>query len=540
VTGALPASLKTPLRREALLAGGLAASVTALLLWLGPPGNDLAAHLYQRAVFLEHGFVLWNNFWYAGRYSFVTYSVLYYPLSALLGVKVLALASITAAAIGFTVVVGREWGLTARWSSRTFAVVWAGTVLSAAFPFALGAALALLALWALQQGFRGRFALLVILTLAASPLAFALLVVVLAGVALTRRARPRRIAVPVAVVAAAGLVELIVLRLFPDGGRYPFSAWGLIPAAAFCALGALVGWRRGRPLVGIYLAYLAACLLAYAIPSTLGSNIERLRYAAIPLAVLSVSTAGWRPLKLALPLLVVATTWNVTPLIANFRNAAGDPASSVTYWQPALRYLDRRLTPSYRVEAVDTLEHWPALFLPEAGVSIVRGWYRQNDFPTNEVLYGRVGPDAYRRWLTGLGVRFVVLSDAPPDYSSRPEAALVRGGIAGLHPVFRARHLTIYELDGAKPIITGPAKASVIQMQSARVVLRVGAPGNYRLAVRFSPYWQTLEGCVAPSRDGMIRLTAFEAGRIDLEFDVSVHRGLEVLTGSEPSRVCHG
>jgi hypothetical protein len=540
VTGALPASLKTPLRREALLAGGLAASVTALLLWLGPPGNDLAAHLYQRALFLEHGFVLWNNFWYAGRYSFVTYSILYYPLSALLGLKVLALASITAAAIGFAVVVGREWGLTARWSSRTFAVVWAGTVLSAAFPFALGAALALLALWALQQGFRGRFACLVILTLAASPLAFALLVVVLAGVALTRSARPRRITVPVVVVTAAGLVELIVVRLFPDGGHYPFRASGLVPAAAFCALGALVGWRRGRPLVGIYLAYLAACLLAYAVPTTLGSNIERLRYAAIPLAVLSVSIAGWRPLKVALPLLVVATTWNVTPLIANFRHAAGDPASSVTYWQPALRYLDRQLTPSYRVEAVDTLEHWPALFLPEAGVSIVRGWYRQNDFPTNEVLYGRFGPDAYRRWLTGLGVRFVVLSDAPPDYSSRAEEALVRGGIAGLHPVFRARHLTIYELDGTKPIITGPAQASVVRMLSARLVLRVGAPGDYRLAVRFSPYWQTLEGCVAPSRDGMIRLTAFKAGRIDLNFNVSVHRSFEVLTGSEPSRVCSG
>ena len=36
----------------------------------------------------------------------------------------------------FAIVVGREWGPAARWSSRTFAVVWAGIVLSAAFPFA--------------------------------------------------------------------------------------------------------------------------------------------------------------------------------------------------------------------------------------------------------------------------------------------------------------------------------------------------------------------------------------------------------------------
>src|ERR671934_1262266 len=133
------------LTAEALFAAGAAASLTAILLWAGPPGNDLAAHLYQRTLFLRHGFVLWNNFWYAGRYSFVTYSPLYYPLSAVLGIRVLALASIATAAAAFAIVVGRQWGPAARWSGRTFAVVWAGTVLSAAFPFALGAALALLA-----------------------------------------------------------------------------------------------------------------------------------------------------------------------------------------------------------------------------------------------------------------------------------------------------------------------------------------------------------------------------------------------------------
>src|SRR5207302_1100866 len=88
------------LTREALLAAVAAASFAAVLLWAGPPGNDIAAHVYQRALFLKHGFVLWNNFWYAGRYSFITYSVLYYPLSALLGIKVLALASVTIAALG--------------------------------------------------------------------------------------------------------------------------------------------------------------------------------------------------------------------------------------------------------------------------------------------------------------------------------------------------------------------------------------------------------------------------------------------------------
>ena len=154
-------------RREAALSAAAAAGVAALLAYLGPPGSDLAAHAYQRTVFLQHGFALWNNFWYAGRYSFVTYSLLYYPLAALLGIRLLAVATIATASLAFAVVLGRQWGSTARWSSRTFAVVWAGIVLSAAFPFALGVAFALLALWALQARRTWRFAALAGLTLAA-------------------------------------------------------------------------------------------------------------------------------------------------------------------------------------------------------------------------------------------------------------------------------------------------------------------------------------------------------------------------------------
>src|SRR3954470_14681666 len=181
----------TTVVREAALCAGVAALLASLLVWLGPPGADFAAHAYQRSAFLQHGFAFWNNFWYAGRYSFVTYSLLYYPLAALFGIKLLAVATIAVAALAFAVVLWLEWGPTARWSSRTFAVVWAGIVLSAAFPFALGFAFAMVAIWALQSGRNWRFAALAALTLAASPLAFLLLVVVLTGVALARRERLR-------------------------------------------------------------------------------------------------------------------------------------------------------------------------------------------------------------------------------------------------------------------------------------------------------------------------------------------------------------
>src|SRR5207244_11043942 len=126
--------------------------------------------------------------------------------------------------LALAVVLGREWGSTVRWSSRTFAVVWAGIVLSAAFPFSLGMAIALLAIWALQAGARWRFALLATLTLLASPLAFLLLVVVLTGVAVARREALQRNCVPVAGVPMAGLLAGALWRIFPGDGRFPFSA----------------------------------------------------------------------------------------------------------------------------------------------------------------------------------------------------------------------------------------------------------------------------------------------------------------------------
>src|SRR5690348_5224551 len=126
---------RTSVQREAILAAGAAGLLAAALVWLGPPGSDLAEHAYQRTLFLDDGFALWNNFWYAGRYSFVTYSVLYYPLAALLGIKLLAVLIVALSVGAFAAVVRAEWGAQATWAVRGFAVAWALLVLSAAYPF---------------------------------------------------------------------------------------------------------------------------------------------------------------------------------------------------------------------------------------------------------------------------------------------------------------------------------------------------------------------------------------------------------------------
>jgi hypothetical protein len=528
------------LAREAIISTVLAASLASILVWLGPPGVDLAAHVYQRTFLIQHGFKLWDNFWYAGRYEFVTYSVLYYPLAALLGIKVLAVATIASAALAFTLIALRQWGDSARLSSRTFAVLWAGIVLSAAFPFALAMSFALLAVWALQSGYRGRFAVLAALCLATSPLAFFLLAVLLGGAALARRSL-RGASQPLGVMLAGAALELVIYRLFSDGGSFPFSIWQLGAALLFCGIGLIATWNvpAARPLRGLFLVYLVACIAVFAVPSDVGANIERMRYAALPIAILALSLRRWRPLVLVVPALVLATVWNVTPIVSSYASASADSGQTAAYWQPAIRYLHEHSSLSYRVEAVDTVDHWPAAYLPDAGIPIVRGWYRQSDFPQNEVLYDNpLRANAYRAWLRSLGVRFVVLSDATPDYSSRLEAKLLRSGLSGLVPVFRAAHVTVYELPNARSIIVGPGLASVEWLWPTRIVFLVTKPGTYSVAVRWSPYWRTQQGCVSRGPSGMVRLTAPQVGLIDLEMSPNLSRGLATLAGVDSSRRC--
>ncbi len=519
-----------------MLAAGAATLISALLAWAGPPGTDLAAHVYQRALFAQHGFELWNNFWYAGRYSFITYSVLYYPLATLLGIKLLAVATISTAALAFAVVVHREWGSRASWSSRSFGVVWAGIVLSAAFPFALGSALALLALWALQGRRLWRFAGLALLTLAASPVAFLLLCLLLAGVAIGRRTERRVLVAAGLTLAALGATELLLWRVFPSDGRYPFSPEELSAALVFCAFGVVLCWRqeRSRALLPVFPLYATACVVSFLVPSSLGENVARLRFAALPVAVLLLALRDWRPRLLAVVALGLAVSWNVTPLIASFTQSSADPTAKAAYWQPAIAFLREHLTPSYRVEVVDTVGHWAAVYLPKASIPMARGWYRQDDFPQNEVLYDDLGPKAYLAWLHALGVRYVVQTTAPPDFSSRAEAHLLDSGRTGFPIVFASEHLTIYAVPSPRRIVTGAGRARVLWLKDATMLLSVSRPGLYRVAVRYSPYWRASSGCVFKGSDRMLRLRVSRPGMVKLAFAVNAGRALTELAGGAP------
>lgn len=515
---------------NAAVAGALA----AVLVWLGPPGTDLAAHLYQLNIFVKHGFDLWTNEWYAGRYTFVGYSLLYYPLAALFGIKLLAVLSAVIAAAAFTLVAEQSWGDSTRWASRAFAVATALSVLTAAFPYGLGLALGLCALVALGQRRNAVFAMFVALTFAASPLAFLFLLVVLIAVGLSGSRRD--IAKPAISAALTSAVAVLLWRLFPDNGRFPFATDELLAALAFCGVGASLTWRveRARVLRTLFLAYAVVCVLAFLVPSSLGSNVARLRYASVPLALLVFALRRWRPLPLLLAVLALAISWNATPLVWGLVRTTQDPSASAAYWQPVIKYLRRSLTPSYRVEVVDTVGHWDAYYLARANIPIVRGWFRQDDFPENQVLYRKtVSERAYLSWLHELGVRFVVLTNAPVDYSAAAEADLIRSGHSSLRVAYRTHDATIYSVPSPQGIVTGPGKPRVVAQSQSALTLALSRPGSFRIAVRYSPYLSPESGCISETTNGWTRLNAHRAGVVRVQFVVTATHALAALVGSD-------
>ena len=159
-----------------------------------------------------------------------------------------------------------------------------------------------------------------------------------------------------------------------------------------------MSWRveRAGPLWWMFVVYLVAVPRSFAIPSAVGENVLRIRYAAIPIAVLTLSLRRWRPLPVALGVLALAVDLERDAARCSATSTPAATRPPRAYWTPAIGFLRGHLTPSYRVEVVDTTGHWAAAYLAEAHIPIARGGYRQDDFPQNELLYDDLlGPKAY-------------------------------------------------------------------------------------------------------------------------------------------------
>ena len=125
--------------REAIICAAIAAASSCLAVYAPTRGGDLAAHLW-RTNLVQHGFVVWDNLWFAGQYPLASYSLLYYLFAAVVGNAVLGVVGVVVAAVIFSSVLRGEWQAAGRWPARAFAVLLAGQAFTAAYPYDLGLA----------------------------------------------------------------------------------------------------------------------------------------------------------------------------------------------------------------------------------------------------------------------------------------------------------------------------------------------------------------------------------------------------------------
>lgn len=492
--------------RDVLVCGALAAAGASFVLLVVPAGGDLAAHVYRTAL-VRHGILVWDNFWYAGDYPLSAYSLLYYPLAALVGNIALPIAGVVLAAGCFASVIAREWPSAGRLPAIAFAVLLAGQVFTAAYPFDLGVAMLMVSLWALQRGRRWLALPAMLATLGFSPLAFLFLCLALLAIALRRR-RLNRTTVMVAItVAVAGAAQLGLLVLLPTPALvFPYGIWRMLAGAAVAGLGALLSLRgrAGWPLASIFLVWAAAGIAFEVVPSPVGRNILRASVFVFPLMLVAAGRAGWRPRWLAVTACTVALASNVIPYTAMIPDRSSSLGSKLSFWQPVIRFLDRHERPGFRVEVVETANHWENYFLPEAGFALARGWYVQLDLADNRALYSPgLTAARYTAWLRARAVRYVVFPHLPGERAyGGEEAALLASGRSGLPEVWSDGHASIYELPHATPILTGRAPTAITHFDATEIAGRVARPGVYLLRVAFNPYWKVEQGSLCLSRAG--------------------------------------
>jgi hypothetical protein len=148
----------------------LAAALALAWLAFGPPTPDLAAQVYRAGLFQREGFTLFNANWYGGHHT-PAYSILFPPLGALIGVRLAGALAAVASAVLFERIARRHFGAGARWGALWFGAGTAGDLLIGRLTFAVGVALALAAVFALQRGHRRSGVALAVACTLGSPVA---------------------------------------------------------------------------------------------------------------------------------------------------------------------------------------------------------------------------------------------------------------------------------------------------------------------------------------------------------------------------------
>jgi hypothetical protein len=502
--------------RAWLLWGGVLAPVLLAALAyvaLRPPSVDLAAQLFRTELFASHGFLAWNNYWYGGHYL-LGYSLLFPPLGAAVGATVVGgFAAVVATGL-FGLLVGRHYSAGARLATLWFGAGTITMLLSGRLTFALGVAIGLAALVALDRD-RPLLAMpLALATSCASPVAGFFLALI--GGSLFLVGDRRRGA---GLTACAGAPIVVMALAFPGAGSEPFVLSSLLGVLAVTLGVFLVLPQRERMLRCAVALYAGAVLCAFAIPNAMGGNVVRLStLVAGPMVVLGL--AGRRHLRLlavlmALPLIY----WQWQGAVRDFSRASADPSVERDFYTPLLAELKARTGGEpVRIEIPPTRDRWEAYYV-SAEFPLARGWERQAEADESQLFRSGLSPGSYRNWLAANGVSYVAIPDVPLDYLAHREELLIDRKLSYLRPIWSNRDWRLFAVRDATGLVDRPA--SISSIGADWFDLRIPRASSFELRIHFSPYWKVTSGTACLRERGP--WTLVEASRAE-----TIHVGTDL------------
>lgn len=460
-------------RESAWIAPTLVGALNALAFGLIAPNvNDIFAAVARESAALHGvGLKYWFS-WFGGGSTPGNYSVLTPYLSAAVGAVALA-------AIATAVITPLAW-LALRGTAHPVAGTWVAMVTaglnlwSGRVPFALGCLFTVLTAIFLVRRRSWWVAGLALLTVAASPVSGAFLLIVLAGLFLCRP-EWRRSCLLAALPIALGLGA--VAALFGQPGPERFSLVQLVQLVATLVV-FLIASPPDWVKTSVWLTLLGSPLV-FLIPNGLGDNLQRFAWYCLPAIVIATSA---RPIRLAALSVSVALVFAV-------KQSAGDvfvgtqKTASPDYYTSLIHELSTLHKPllTYRLEVVEDGTHTASYALLDHA-ALARGYEYQEDNALNKVLSD---PDLdatqYKLWLDNNAVGYVAIAKTHRKLS--PEYALVsEHRPAYLVPQWHDDKWTLYRVANPNPIVNQPVV--VRQFTQSRLVLHVPCKCTFGVRVR--------------------------------------------------------
>ncbi|TWP38335.1 hypothetical protein [Leekyejoonella antrihumi] len=461
--------------RSTELAGPLGFALVSAIAFIvvRPPVGDLVAALARQSAAAAGVGGYWFG-WYAGGASTGSYSVIVPPLSALMTAPVLAaVCAVAITPLTRWLLVGSRRPNHAVWVATVAA---AGSLWSGRVPFIVGMAIGIAALAVARRNLRVLTVVLSVAMSLASPVAGAFgLLAFAAGFIWTKSNRETNALGGL----SAGLTIGVLALWFGTPGAEGFD----VGSAAICMalLPLMLLAHPTRPVkAAIAIAAIALPVLVV-VPNGMGSNFERLFYAALPVAVVATGRARrWVTVGTVVPALAFGLFFTGADLAV-----ASAPTAKPIYYSTLAAEMHRLpdLT-NHRVEVVQDGTHTAAYAM--LGVAtLARGYETQADDQLDGLLNHGTAVDApaYRQWLLDNAVAYVAATKAPVQRTA--ELRLVVDHTPSyLHRIWQNSRWTVYAVRGATPVVAPPGH--LVRMDQDEMVVRSDGPAVIELRLHWS------------------------------------------------------